>query len=70
MPIRASSDENQQIPADFQFDPHATPPQWVNSDSGLFIEKGTRLRIKLQGVRSELGGDMYGIATIKEDYLG
>jgi hypothetical protein len=54
-----------QIPTDIKFDPHATPPQWTDNVDQI-IEKGTPLRIKLTGIRSELGGDMFGIATIKE----
>ncbi|KAF2397520.1 DNA-directed RNA polymerase II 19 kDa polypeptide [Trichodelitschia bisporula] len=56
------------IPSEIKFDGHATPPQW--SDNGeQVIEKGSQVRIKIKGVRNELG-TMYAIATIKEDYLG
>ena len=33
------------------------------------IEKGTHLRIKLMGTRSDVGS-MFAIGSIKEDFLG
>lgn len=56
------------MPSDFKFDGNATPPNF--SDSGGYkIEKGSRVRLKIMGVRAEIGS-MYGVGTIKEDYLG
>ena len=33
------------------------------------IEKGAQVRVKLLGIRSDVGA-MYAIGSIKEDYLG
>lgn len=52
------------IPTDFAFDGNSTPPQFANAQ-GEKIEPGTRVRLKMLGVRAEVGA-MYGIGTIKE----
>ena len=57
------------IPKEYDFDGNATPPQFANNEEGLIIENGTKVRVKVMGVRAEVGV-MYGIGTIKEDYLG
>ena len=56
------------IPADIKWDPSATPPQYTNN-SDQVIEKGTQLRLKVMGTRSDVA-NMYAVGTIKEDYLG
>jgi len=56
------------IPGDIKFDPNATPPQFTNNEDSV-IEVGTHVRVKLIGTRAEVG-DMYAIASIREDYLG
>jgi len=56
------------IPKDIKFDANATPQQWTNGSDQL-IEKGTSVRIKLKGLRSEVD-KVYSIGTMKEDYLG
>lgn len=56
------------IPADIKWDPSATPPQYTNNTDQV-IEKGTQLRLKIMGVRSDVT-NMYAVGTIKEDYLG
>jgi len=56
------------IPSDIKFDANATPPQFTNNEDSV-IEKGTDIRIKLIGIRSDVG-QMYAIGSIKEDYLG
>jgi hypothetical protein len=58
----------QLIPEEIKWDPNATPPQYTDNGEQV-IEKGTHLRIKLIGTRSDVGG-MFAIGTIKEDYLG
>ncbi|KAI9710676.1 MAG: DNA-directed RNA polymerase II subunit [Bogoriella megaspora] len=58
----------QSIPSDLKFDGNATPPQYTDN-AGQVIEKGTQIRVKLVGVRSDIG-QMFAVATIKEDYLG
>jgi DNA-directed RNA polymerase II subunit RPB7 len=58
------------IPADIKFDANATPPQWTD-DGEQVIEKGTNIRIKIKGLRSEVD-KMYAVGTMKEvrtDYV-
>lgn len=52
------------MPSDFKFDGNATPPNFTDS-AGYKIEKGSRVRLKIMGVRAEIGS-MYGVGTIKE----
>ncbi|KAF1992103.1 DNA-directed RNA polymerase II 19 kDa polypeptide [Aulographum hederae CBS 113979] len=56
------------IPSDMVYDGNATPPQWTDNADQV-IEKGTQVRLKIKGIRGEIG-DMFSIGTIKEDYLG
>ena len=56
------------IPSDIKWDPNATPPQYTDNGDQV-IEKGTHLRLKLIGMRTE-PGSMYAVGTIKEDFLG
>ncbi|KAF2869274.1 DNA-directed RNA polymerase II 19 kDa polypeptide [Massariosphaeria phaeospora] len=56
------------IPPEITFDANATPPQWTDN-AEQSIEKGTNIRLKVKGLRSEVD-KMYAIGTIKEDYLG
>lgn len=58
----------QLIPSDIKWDPNATPPQFTDNGDQV-IEKGTHLRIKLIGTRSDVGS-MFAIGSIKEDFLG
>ena len=52
------------IPSEIKFDANATPPQWTDNAEQV-IEKGTQIRIKIKGLRSEMDR-MYGVATMKE----
>ncbi|KAI9669020.1 MAG: DNA-directed RNA polymerase II subunit [Alyxoria varia] len=52
------------IPSDLKYDGNATPPQFTDFESQV-IEKGTHLRLKITGIRSEVA-QMFAIATIKE----
>jgi DNA-directed RNA polymerase II subunit RPB7 len=52
------------IPSDIKFDANATPPQWTDNGDQI-IEKGTNIRIKIKGLRSEVD-KMYAIGTMKE----
>jgi DNA-directed RNA polymerase subunit E'/Rpb7 len=54
----------QMIPSDITFDANATPPQWTDNGEQL-IEKGTNIRIKIKGLRSEVD-KMYAVGTMKE----
>jgi len=56
------------IPHEIKYDPNATPPQFTNNEDQV-IEVGSHIRVKLIGVRAEVG-TMYAIGSIKEDYLG
>ena len=56
------------IPSDIKFDGNATPPNFTDNADQV-IERGTHIRVKIKGIRGEVG-QMYAIATIKEDYLG
>jgi hypothetical protein len=56
------------IPGYIKYDSLSTPPQWTDG-SDQIIEKGTHVRIKLKGIRNEVG-EMFAIATINEDFLG
>jgi hypothetical protein len=56
------------IPSYIKYDSISTPPQWTDG-SDQVIEKGTHVRIKLKGIRNEVG-EMFAIATINEDFLG
>lgn len=64
----AQTDKNKLIPAEIKFDQNATPPQFTNNEDQV-IEVGTHVRVKLIGTRAEVG-QIYAIASIKEDYLG
>ena len=52
------------IPAEIKFDANATPPQWTD-DGEQIIERGTNIRIKIKGLRSEVD-KMYAVGTMKE----
>jgi hypothetical protein len=52
------------IPSDITFDGQASPPHWSNKE-GDVIEKGTHVRVRLKGVRPNLGS-LFAIATINE----
>ena len=52
------------IPSDIKFDANATPPQWTDNGEQV-IEKGTNIRIKIKGLRSEVD-KMYAVGTMKE----
>lgn len=52
------------IPSDIKYDANATPPQFTDNVDQV-IERGTQIRIKLKGIRNEVG-QMFAVATIKE----
>jgi hypothetical protein len=56
------------MPAELKWDANATPPQFTNTED-MSIEKGTQVRVKLVGIRSEVG-EMWAVGSIREDYLG
>ena len=52
------------IPKDITFDANATPPQWTDNGEQV-VEKGTNIRIKIKGLRSEVD-KMFAVGTMKE----
>lgn len=56
------------IPSEMKYDANATPAQFTNN-ADQFIERGSHVRIRIKGIRGEKG-QMYAIATCREDYLG
>jgi DNA-directed RNA polymerase II subunit RPB7 len=52
------------IPSEIKYDANATPPQWTDNTDQV-IEKGTQIRIKIKGLRSEVD-KMFAIGTMKE----
>jgi len=56
------------VPSDIKYDPTSNPPQYTDNNDQT-ITKGTHIRIKLLGIRSDVG-KMMAIGSIKEDYLG
>lgn len=56
------------IAGEIKWDPNATPPQFTDNEE-IVIEPGTHIRIKIIGLRTEVG-EMWAIGSIKEDFLG
>ncbi len=56
------------VPTQIKYDPNATPPQFTDNED-YRIEPGTHIRVKIMGMRSEVG-NMWAIGTVNEDYLG
>lgn len=55
------------IPSNMSYDPTANPPAFVSKNHS--IERGSRIRIKIVGVRADVG-KIFAIGSIKEDHLG
>lgn len=56
------------IPAEIKFDPTSNPPHFTDNGEQI-IEKGTHIRMKLIGTRSDVD-KLFAIGSIKEDFLG
>ncbi|EXJ57243.1 hypothetical protein A1O7_07590 [Cladophialophora yegresii CBS 114405] len=56
------------IPPDMRYNPDATPPQYSN-DSGDVIEKGSAIRVKLIGLRSDVN-HIYAIGKMSSQWFG
>ncbi len=52
------------IPSEIKFDANATPPQFTDNADQV-IEKGTHVRVKLIGLRSDVSS-VHAIGSIKE----
>lgn len=55
------------MPEDLTFNSGSNPPSYQSSEQ--IITKGSRVRLKIVGARSEVNS-IYAIGSIKEDYLG
>lgn len=55
------------IPTTMSYNPTANPPAFQSEDQS--IEKGSRVRVKIVGVRADVG-KVFAIGSIKEDFLG
>ncbi len=58
----------QSLPADVKFSANSVVPQFTNNED-VTIEKGSQVRLKFMGLRSEVG-NLFGIGEMKQDYLG
>ena len=56
------------MPDEIQYDASATPAQFTNN-AGIVIEQGTHVRVKIIGLRTEVG-EMWAIGSINGDFLG
>lgn len=56
------------MPKTCKYDANATPPQFTDHE-GLTIESGSHVRVKIAGIRNEVG-EIRAIGSINEDYLG
>lgn len=58
----------QLMPDEIQYDASATPAQFTNN-ADIVIEQGTHVRVKIIGLRTEVG-EMWAIGSINGDFLG
>ena len=56
------------IPQNFRYTMEGSTPSFADNE-GQTIESKTQVRLRIKGIRSELG-QMYAIGSIREDYLG
>jgi DNA-directed RNA polymerase II subunit RPB7 len=56
------------MPDEIQYDASATPAQFTNN-ADIVIEQGTHVRIKIIGLRTEVG-EMWAIGSVNGDFLG
>ena len=56
------------IPGTFKYTVEGSTPSFADNE-GQVIEAQTQVRLRIKGIRSELG-QMYAIGSIREDYLG
>jgi DNA-directed RNA polymerase II subunit RPB7 len=52
-----------------RFEPDSTPPCFISEDQSIKIQKDDDIRLKVVGTNFE-NQNIYGIGTIKGDYLG
>lgn len=58
----------QMIPGTFKYTVEGSTPSFADNE-GQVIEAQTQVRLRIKGIRSELG-QMFAIGSIREDYLG
>jgi DNA-directed RNA polymerase II subunit RPB7 len=59
-----------QMDEDMKFEPDSTPPCYVSSENpSAKIEPGRDVRLRIMGIQVD-GSQLFGTATIKQDYLG
>ncbi|KAI5282931.1 DNA-directed RNA polymerase II subunit, partial [Ascosphaera aggregata] len=56
------------IPPEIKWDGESNPPQYTDGQDQV-IETGTNLRLKITGLRNDVR-DIFGVGSIREDYLG
>lgn len=56
------------IPGTFKYTVEGSTPSFADNE-GQVIEAQTQVRLRIKGIRSELG-QMFAIGSIREDYLG
>lgn len=56
------------IPNNLKYTVEGSTPAFTDNSDQL-IEKGTQVRLRIKGIRGEIGA-MFAIGSIREDYLG
>lgn len=56
------------IPSNLKFTVEGSTPSFTDN-SEQNIEKDTQVRVRIKGIRGEIG-QMFAIGSIREDYLG
>lgn len=57
------------LPDGFEFQPDTNPPQYADHEHHEYIVQGAHVRVKLMGTRPDQG-DLFGVASMREDYFG
>ncbi|KAI5452656.1 DNA-directed RNA polymerase II subunit [Naganishia albida] len=57
------------IPDDLRFQPESNPPSFVSDQAGESIKRGSKVRIRLMGIRTDQT-ELFAIGSIKGDFLG
>ncbi len=57
------------IPTSMKYNAEGSAPSFTESDGGMTVERGSQVRLRIKGIRGELG-QMFAIGSIREDYLG
>ena len=57
------------LPEGYEYQPDASPPQYANHEDDEYVVQGGHVRVKILGTRPDQG-DIYAIASMKEDWFG